>query len=205
MTAGTMTVNHGVVPNSNGLTFNNAGAFYWEARYTGDAKNKPVLSPCTSEPMAAYGACALGYPDLSHQPQSSTIFNESAVLRAFAPSMAGPGDTIKAWYNDEHALTLGIRQVVVKTSKTQSATTNYPLSAMTANPGSTTSPAVGASIAQGGVDTSNRPTFPALFVTDITGNLTSGRATGNRATPSRYRQAQYSVPGRQPSRRSTRP
>jgi hypothetical protein len=172
VTAGTKTVNHGVVPNSDSLTFSNAGSFYWEARYTGDAHNKPVLSPCTSEPLSVYGACALGYPDLSHQPQSSTIFSESDVLVTYEPSMAGPNDTIKAWYSDEHALTLGVNQVVVKT-KTGSTTTNFPLSPLPSNPGSAINPAVGATIAQGGVDTSGRPMFPALFVTDITGNPTA--------------------------------
>jgi hypothetical protein len=173
VTAGTKTVNHGIVPNSDSLTFNNAGAFFWEARYTGDAKNKPVLSPCTSEPLTAYGACAIGYPDLSNQPRSSTVFSESTVLKAFAPSMAGPNDTIKAWYSDEHALTLGVRQVVVKPKTGATTTTNFPLSPLPSNPGSATNPAVGATIAQGGVDTSGRPAFPALFITDITGNPTN--------------------------------
>jgi len=171
---GTVTVNHGVVPSSNPVTFNLPGTFYWQASYTGDSKNSPVVSPCTNEVLTAYAACALGYPDTSNPPLSSTTFNESEVLAGFAPSIAGPNATIKVWYSDEHALTLGIRQVVVKTS-TGTTTTNYALAPLTSDPGSTTNPAVGASIAQGGVDPSLRPVFPALFVTDITGNP-SGRA-----------------------------
>jgi RNA polymerase sigma factor (sigma-70 family) len=169
--AGTVTVSHGVVPTSNPVTFNLPGTFYWQANYTGDSHNKPFVSPCTDEVLTTYAACALGYPD-SSSALSSTTFNESEVLAGFAPSIAGPNDTIKAWYSDEHALTLGIRQVVVKTS-TGSTTTNYPLAPLTSNPGTATNPAVGATIAQGGVDPSKRPVYPALFVTDITSNPTS--------------------------------
>ena len=172
VTAGTKAVSHGLVTNSNSVTFSLAGTFYWQASYSGDARNQPALSPCTSEPLTAYSTCALGYPDSSHAPLSSTAFSESTTLAAFAPASAGPGDTIKAWYTDEHALTLGIRQVAVKT-KTGTATTTFPISALSSNPGIAISPAVGATIAQGGIDISARPMFPALFITDITGNPTS--------------------------------
>jgi hypothetical protein len=47
--AGTKTVTDGVVPNSNSLTFNSAGDFYWQAVYSGDANNDGATSPCTSE------------------------------------------------------------------------------------------------------------------------------------------------------------
>src|SRR6266542_4286052 len=61
-----------------------------------------------------------GYPDSSNPPRSGVIFNESTVLRAFSPVTAttialGQNLTIKAFYNDEHALTLGVRRVLVKT------------------------------------------------------------------------------------------
>jgi len=169
--AGTVTVRNGVVPNSNGVTFKLPGTFYWQASYSGDSHNKPALSPCTSEILDVYGSCVLGYPDTSSS-LSSTVFNESTSLAAFAPSMAGPGDTVKAWYSDEHALTLGVRSVVVK-KKTGSTTTSFPITPLTTDPGAATSPQVGASVAQGGVDTSNRPMYPALYITDITGNPTS--------------------------------
>jgi len=172
VTAGTVTVNHGTIPNSNSITFNKAGTFYWQASYSGDSHNKPMISPCTGEVLPVYAACALGYPDVSNTPLSSTIFNESEVLRAFGPTIAGPGDTIKAWYSDEHAMTLGVRQVQVKTAS-GTTTTNYPIAPLTSNPGSATNPAVGATMAQGGLDPSGRPMFPALFVTDITGNPAS--------------------------------
>jgi len=47
--AGTFTVTNGVVPDSNAIQFNNAGSFYWQASYTGDANNAPAISVCTSE------------------------------------------------------------------------------------------------------------------------------------------------------------
>jgi len=49
--AGTVTVTNGVVPDSNGITFNSAGTFYWQAAYTGDANNNASISVCTSETL----------------------------------------------------------------------------------------------------------------------------------------------------------
>jgi hypothetical protein len=47
--AGTKTVTNGVVPDSNGISFNSAGDFYWQAVYSGDANNNGATSVCTSE------------------------------------------------------------------------------------------------------------------------------------------------------------
>jgi hypothetical protein len=47
--AGTKNVTNGVVQDSNEITFNNAGTFYWQAVYSGDAKNNGATSVCTSE------------------------------------------------------------------------------------------------------------------------------------------------------------
>jgi hypothetical protein len=47
--AGTVKVTNGVVPDSNAITFNNAGTFYWQAVYSGDADNNGATSACTSE------------------------------------------------------------------------------------------------------------------------------------------------------------
>jgi hypothetical protein len=47
--AGTKTVTNGVVPDSNPITFNQTGDFYWQAVYSGDANNDPATSVCTSE------------------------------------------------------------------------------------------------------------------------------------------------------------
>jgi hypothetical protein len=38
----------GSVPNSNAVTFNSAGTFYWQAVYSGDANNNGASSPCTA-------------------------------------------------------------------------------------------------------------------------------------------------------------
>jgi hypothetical protein len=47
--AGTKTVTDGQVPDSDPITFNNAGDFYWQAVYSGDANNDGATSACTSE------------------------------------------------------------------------------------------------------------------------------------------------------------
>jgi len=95
------------------------------------------------------------------------------VLRAFAPAIAtGSSDTIKVWYNDEHALTLGVRQIVVKT-RTGTATTNFAIAKLPSNPGSATNPAVGSTGTSGdlaGTDPTGRPLYPVLYITDITNN-----------------------------------
>lgn len=49
--AGVKTVTNGLVPNSDAITFNNAGTFYWQAAYSGDAKNNSAVSPCASEQL----------------------------------------------------------------------------------------------------------------------------------------------------------
>ncbi len=49
--AGTVTVTNGSVPDSNAVQFNNAGTFYWQAVYSGDANNNGATSDCTSEPL----------------------------------------------------------------------------------------------------------------------------------------------------------
>ena len=116
------------------------------------------------------------YPFKSTDPRTYVAFNESEVLRAFSPQgtiNALPGLTIKVWYNDENALTLGVRRVIVKTF-TGTTTTDYPFSALTQNPGGVLNPQVGTMTLDGdqaGTDTSacsgypdlcDRPMFPAL-------------------------------------------
>ncbi|HEV2120421.1 MAG TPA: hypothetical protein VGS11_10010 [Candidatus Bathyarchaeia archaeon] len=44
-----VTVTNGIVPSSSSQTFSAAGAFSWNAAYSGDANNNPVTSPC--EPL----------------------------------------------------------------------------------------------------------------------------------------------------------
>jgi len=116
-----------------------------------------------------------GYPSTSGNVLSSTVFNESEVLRAIVPSGSWPNGTISVFYNDEHALTLGVRSVVVK-SASGTTTTNYPVTALSSVPGSALTPQVGTSILSGdqsGLDTSLRPMWPALFITDVSTSPTS--------------------------------
>jgi len=86
------------------------------------------------------------------------------------------------FYNDEHAMTLGIRQVNVKTTS-GTTTTNYTVTPLScANPAtgcSAINPQVGTSASSGdqaGNDLADRPIFPALFITDITGTNKDSRA-----------------------------
>jgi hypothetical protein len=163
--------------------------------YSGDAHNTSAVSDCTSEQLTVIGPCTLGYPSGTPPALSSVVFNESEVLRTSAAvpgggSVAGPNDKIALWYNDEHAMTLGVRHVVVKTSA-GTTTTDYPITPLTANPpGSAANPSVGTTARSGeqaGTDLalynatygfdinrlpwSGRPMWPALFITDITNNL----------------------------------
>jgi hypothetical protein len=105
------------------------------------------------------------------------------VLRFFDPTsvcLTDANETIKLWYNDEHALTLGIRQVDV-ISGGVTTSTSYPVTAMGANPDHATHPGTGTNFLnppgsddQNGTDTNTcadpagcgRPMWPALFVTD---------------------------------------
>jgi len=120
------------------------------------------------------------YPFTSTNPLTSIAFNESGVLRASVAVTAGGTSNcvvahIALFYNDEHAMALGVKQVVVKTSA-GTTTTNYPISPLLAVPSSVTNPFVGSTIATGdqaGADVSGRPLFPALFLTDITANPNS--------------------------------
>ncbi len=130
------------------------------------ATNTPSPTP-TPNPNA--DSC--GYPYTSGNSRTGIAFNESEVLRSFALS----NGTLKAWYNDEHALTLGIGQVIVKNSS-GTTTTNYSVSSLATNPGSVHNPAVGTTALSGdqaGTDTSARPMWPVLYITDLTNNPNS--------------------------------
>ncbi|TMB09264.1 MAG: hypothetical protein E6J71_28445 [Deltaproteobacteria bacterium] len=140
--------------------------------------------------------CSIMYPFSSTNPRTNVSFNESEVLRTFSPEggvLATPGLTIKLWYNDEHALFLGVNKVSVKTSS-GTTTTNYIVSPLCATPASgcaVAPPQVGTSALDGdqaGTDTSSctsfpdlcdRPLYPALFVTDTTGTGTCSGSPPN--------------------------
>jgi hypothetical protein len=116
-----------------------------------------------------------GYPMASSSPLTSVVFNESTVLRAIVPSGGAPMGIVQVFYNDEHALTLGVRQVVVKDAS-GTKMTDYPVSPLPASPSSVTDPKTGTNELvgpQSGLDVSLRPMWPALFITDITSDPNS--------------------------------
>src|SRR4029079_11854627 len=104
-------------------------------------------------------------------------FNGKHVPRACDPGAVGcgsPSPTIKGWYNDEDALTLGVRQVIVKKHGVKT-TTNYPITASPLTPTCIADTLkFGTTIEKGdqsGNDVAKgdgRPLWPALFVTDLT-------------------------------------
>jgi len=116
-----------------------------------------------------------GYPYASATPLTSIAFNEADVLRAIQPGGTWPNGVVRLFYNDEHALTLGVRSVAVKTSG-GTTTTDYPMSVLSTNPGSASSPQIGTTELAGdqsGLDPSLRPMWPSLFITDVTDDATS--------------------------------
>src|SRR5437764_9352398 len=122
--------------------------------------------------VAGTGITACGYPYSSSTPLTGTVFNEVEVLRAIQPAGAIPTAIVRLFYNDEHALTLGVRNVTVKdTSGTTS--TDYPVSPLTTNPGTVTSAQFGTNQLAGdesGLDKSERPVWADLLLTDVPAN-----------------------------------
>jgi low affinity Fe/Cu permease len=139
---------------------------------------------CFGQPTVGCQGCAISYPDNSNLPRSAVAFNESDVLRLAepGPSTCGtPGSQIKLWYNDEHAMILGVRRVIVKTNGT-TTTTDYPVTPTPSTAACVTSPLVGTTTGYGdqsGNDLAadgGRPLWPALFITDLTVNGPTSRA-----------------------------
>jgi uncharacterized repeat protein (TIGR01451 family) len=82
--AGSKTVVNGVVPPSNGIVFPDAGTYYWQASYGGDAANAPATSVCTDEVLT------VTTPDLH-----AVKLVKTGVNGTFAPtSTANPGDQL---------------------------------------------------------------------------------------------------------------
>jgi hypothetical protein len=129
-----------------------------------------------------------GYPMTSGSSLAKVAFSEDEVLRGIQPSGGAPQGIVRLFYNDEHALTLGVRSVVVKTAG-GSTMTDYPVSPLMSDPGSVTDAQLGTTALTGdqsGLDQSLRPMWPALYITDITNDPQSrvgdwqegGRPTG---------------------------
>ena len=112
-----------------------------------------------------------GYPFASSNPLTDILFNESTVLAAIVPSGGYPLATVQLFYNDEHAMTLGVREAVIN-----GVSQTFPVSPLTASPDIVNTPDTGTNLITGqlaGVDPVGRPMWPALFITDITNDVTS--------------------------------
>jgi hypothetical protein len=81
--AGTVTVTNGVVPDSNPITFNSAGDFYWQAVYSGDANNEGATSVCTSEHLVVNKA------NPSIATAQNLLPNDNASLTGLATNAGG--------------------------------------------------------------------------------------------------------------------
>jgi hypothetical protein len=133
------------------------GGSNFTGNFTAAQKVKPTVGDGLSD-----------YPYPSSNPLTSVAFNESAVLRSATLDLVN--GSFEVWYNDEHALALGVSQVNVKTS-TGTTTTNYAVAPLTSNPGSAINPAIGTTATSGdqaGTDLSGRPMAPSLYISDIT-------------------------------------
>jgi hypothetical protein len=143
-------------------SFDTAGALGGGGNnYTGNLTGATAVKP-------TLGDGASTYPYVSSNPLTSVAFNESTVVKAANLDLVN--GTFEVWYSDEHALALGVRQVNVKTAS-GTTTTNYDLTALTANPGVATNAAVGTTATTGdqaGTDLSGRLVAPSLYITDTT-------------------------------------
>jgi hypothetical protein len=136
----------------------------------GAAGSPPIVSCTPGVQGTLITGC--GYPSSSGGALASVAFSENEVLRAIQPVGGAPNGVVRVFYNDEHALTLGVRSVVVKTAA-GTTTTDYPVSAPMSDPGSVTNAQLGTTELvgdQSGLDQSLRPMWPVLFITDITAN-----------------------------------
>jgi hypothetical protein len=147
--------NPGTAVSSN---FTIVGSMSYKADYSGDV-NYPARQGACEPFTVIIGPCTLGYPDSTHNPRSSAVFNESSVLRAFSANASAT--TVSAWYSDEHALTLGVDPDPDGTPVTPMIGTAAQHAA---------NPDIGDVTA---ADGAGRPLYPAAFVTDITNNTLS--------------------------------
>ena len=81
--AGTKTVTNGIVPDSDAVTFNDVGDFYWQAQYSGDGTNAGSTSLCTSEHLVVNKV-----PSTIETAQSF-IPNDSATITTATGSLGG--------------------------------------------------------------------------------------------------------------------
>jgi len=112
-----------------------------------------------------------GYPFASSNPLTDILFNESSVLAAIVPSGGYPFASVQLFYNDEHAMTLGVHEAVIN-----GVSNSFPVSPLSMSPDTVSTPETGTNLITGqlaGVDPVGRPMWPALFITDITSDATA--------------------------------
>src|SRR5262249_255600 len=124
---------------------------------------------CTNTACNPLSTCTPPYPFASANPLTGIDFSEREVLRAFTVSVVSNcvRTRIRVFFNDEHALSLGVRRVVVISGGASNAI-DYPISLLGSSPDSATNPQVGSTMLTGdqaGTDVSGRPLFPSLFIT----------------------------------------
>jgi hypothetical protein len=158
----------------NGATGTGASGASGGTSGTGTDAAVPVVGSADASATCTPGVEELvitncGYPTTTSNPLTATVFNENEVFRAIRPAGSWPNGVVQMFYNDEHAMTLGVREVAVKTSSA-TTTTDYPITALTTDPGSSTNPQTGTNMLigdQSGLDPSLRPMWPSLFISDI--------------------------------------
>jgi hypothetical protein len=111
--AGTVNVTSGSVPDSNAITFNSAGTFYWQAVYSGDANNNGATSACTSEKLVI----AKNNPSITTKLSESTglvgdMVSDSATLMG---ATADAGGTVKYTVYTDSACTQDPQDAGTKT------------------------------------------------------------------------------------------
>ena len=88
--AGTKTVTNGDVPDSNSLDFTSADTVYWQAEYSGDAKNTRAESSCRDETLVINKAADKGAtqatPTTGVVGTTATFGDTATISKAFEPS-----------------------------------------------------------------------------------------------------------------------
>jgi hypothetical protein len=69
---GTKTVTNGVVPNSNAITFTQAGTFFWKADYSGDISNASSTSGCSEQVTVLPHSITLAFVGAGFVPKITT-------------------------------------------------------------------------------------------------------------------------------------
>jgi hypothetical protein len=138
------------------------------AGQTGAGGSAGATSTACTPGVAGPVITECGYPFASSNALTDILFNESTVLAAIVPSGGYPFASIQLFYNDEHAMTLGVHETVIN-----GVSTSFQVSSLTKSPDVVTAPQTGTNLIigqQAGVDPVGRPMWPALFITDITSN-----------------------------------